>query len=144
MAKPAKITDLTAVEGDPDPSRADIPDTRMHLELQARGSWQAGFVRFVARCSERSPVARAIVVTLLLVVGAALAAGGHYALNGLVPGWVNVAAMLLLVFAPTGVYWALARSDRDRLGGPELRPLSALARDHAEARGLAWPAVLSG
>jgi hypothetical protein len=77
MAKTAKITDLTKIEGDPNPSRADIPDARMYLEMQARGPLHFGFLKFVARCSEHAPVALAIVVTLLLATGAGLVALVH-------------------------------------------------------------------
>ncbi len=101
MAKPVKITDLTKLEGDPDPGRADIPDARMYLELHAHAPWQAGVVRFVARCSERAPVARALVVAILLVMGIAVAVTAHDMLAGITPGWATATVSLLALFIPS-------------------------------------------
>jgi hypothetical protein len=109
MAKTAKVTDLTKLEGDPDPGRADIQNPRMHLEVHARASWQAGFLTFVARCSERSPVARAITVSILMVIGMALAAVLHLVLAGLLAGWLTALISVVSVFIPAAVYGILTR-----------------------------------
>jgi hypothetical protein len=111
MARIAKVTDLTKLEGDPDPSRADIEHPRLHLELHAGAPWRAGFITFVARCSERSPVARALTVSLLMFTGLALALVVHVVLVGL-PRWLTAAALMISMFAPAGVYWALLREER--------------------------------
>src|SRR6266567_3826841 len=55
MGKTVKVTDLTKLEGDPDPRNANVPNVRMYLEMHARAPWQVGFVKFVARCSEHAP-----------------------------------------------------------------------------------------
>jgi hypothetical protein len=108
MAKIAKVTDLAKLEGDPDPRRADIENPRMHLEVHAHASWSAAFLRLVARCSESSPVARAITVSILTVIGMALAVVTHVILVGLVPGWVTAAASVIGLFVPSGLYWLWA------------------------------------
>lgn len=109
MAKIAKVTDLTKLEGDPDPRRADIQNPRMHLELEASAPWHAGVIKFIARCSERSPVARALVVSILIVLGLACVAVTHLVLGGLALGWIiSLGAM----FIPAGLYGFLARRER--------------------------------
>lgn len=115
MGKIAKVTDLTKLEGDPNPHRADVSNPRMHLEVSARTPGRpvrAGFIKFVARCSEHSPVAKAIVVSMLFAVGLAAAAGAHFALAGAVPAWIDAAVSLILMLAPAGVYCGLPYVDR--------------------------------
>jgi hypothetical protein len=112
MGKIVKVTDLTKLEGDPDPRRANIPDPRLELELHASGPLQSGFLKFVARCSERAPVARAVVVALLLVVGLALAGVADVVLAGIAPDWVRASVPLVLVFVPFPLYWIVTRWDR--------------------------------
>jgi hypothetical protein len=112
MAEIAKVTDLTKLEGDPDPGRADIPNTRMYLKFHARGPLQTGFVEFVARCSERAPVARALVASILLVTGLACAAVVRFILAGIAPGWITATSAVLFIFVPAVLYRILAASGR--------------------------------
>jgi hypothetical protein len=111
MGKTVKVTDLTKLEGDPDPRKANVRNVRMYLEMHARAPWQVGFVKFVARCSEHAPVARALVVSILLAIGIALAALAHFILTGVAPGWVTASVSLGFVFVPTALYWITARMD---------------------------------
>jgi hypothetical protein len=117
MAEIAKVTDLTKLEGDPDPRRADVPDAQaylnqMYLKLHARGPWQTGFVQLVARCSESAPVARALVVSILLATGLACAAVVHFIVVGNAPGWVTAAVPVLFVFVPALFYWIMTAMSR--------------------------------
>jgi len=109
MAKIAKVTDLTKLEGDPDPSRADVQNPRMYLEFHARGPRQLGFLRFIAWCSERSPVARALVVSILLVAGLACTLTFHFILAGVAPGWVAASVPIAGLPLPAVLYWLLSR-----------------------------------
>jgi hypothetical protein len=70
------------------------------------------FLKFVARCSERAPVARAVVVSLLLVVGLAFAGVADAILAGIAPDWVRASVPLVLVFVPFPLYWIVTRWDR--------------------------------
>jgi hypothetical protein len=111
MGKTVKVTDLTKLEGDPDPRNANVPNVRMYLEMHARAPWQIGFVKFVARCSEHAPVARALVVSILLAVGIAVAALAHFILTGITPDWITASVSLIFLFVPTALYWITARMD---------------------------------
>lgn len=115
MAPPMKITDLTSIEGDPDPERADVPDPRMYLEMRASGPWQLGLVKFIARCSERAPVARALVVWLLTAAGIALAAAAHYLLPAHHSGWLAVVVLVICLLLPFGMYQVMGYDPRRRL-----------------------------
>lgn len=107
-----KITDLTSIEGDPDPERADVPDPRMYLEMRASGPWQLGLVKFIARCSERAPVARALVVWLLTAAGIALAAAAHYLLPAPHSGWVTAVVLVICLLLPFGMYQVMSYDPR--------------------------------
>jgi hypothetical protein len=109
-----KITDLTSIEGDPDPERADVPDPRMYLEMRASGPWQLGLVKFIARCSERAPVARALVVWLLTAAGIALAAAAHYLLPAHHFGWVTIVVLVICLLLPFGMYQVMGYDPRPR------------------------------
>lgn len=111
MGKTVKVTDLTKLEGDPDPRKANVRNPRMYLEMHARAPWQVGFVKFVTRCSERAPVARALVVSLLVAAGLAAAAVVHFILAGLTPGWAGAGVSLIFVFVPSILYWLMACKD---------------------------------
>jgi hypothetical protein len=112
MGKTVKVTDLTKLEGDPNPRKADVRNVRMYLEVHARAPWQVGFVKFVTRCSEHAPVARALVVSILVAVGMAAAALAHFILTGVTPGWITAGVSLIFVFVPFALYWMTARMDR--------------------------------
>jgi hypothetical protein len=122
MAPPTKITDLTSIEGDPDPERADVPDPRMYLEMGASGPWQLGLVKFIARCSERAPVARALVVWLLTAAGIALAAAAHYLLPAHHPGWVTIVVLVICLLLPFGMYQVMSYDPRRRPRRKSLPP----------------------
>ncbi len=110
MAKTGKVTDLTKLEGDPDPLRAD---PQMHVEVEAHAPWQAGVIKFIAQCSERSSVAAAVVTSILILMGIACVAAAHMALAlaGLGHGWVTAAISLGALFIPYGVYCRLRRRE---------------------------------
>jgi hypothetical protein len=112
MGKTVKVTDLTKLEGDPDPRKANVRNVRMYLEMHARAPWQVGFVKFVARCSERAPVARALVVSILVAIGIAAAAVARFILTGLTPGWITAGVSLIFMFFPSALYWITSRMDR--------------------------------
>ena len=114
MAPPIKITDLTSIEGDPDPKRADVADPRMYLEMRASGPWQLGVIKFIARCSERAPVARALVVWLLTVAGIALAAAARYLLPAHPSGWVTAVVLGICLLLPFGMYQVMSHDTRRR------------------------------
>ena len=111
MAEIAKITDLTKLEGDPDPSQADIP---MYLAIKARAPWKIAVLTFVARCSEQAPAARALVVAILTVVGIAAAAVTRYILAGLVPGPITASVSLLFLCAPAVLYLTMTGKEGRR------------------------------
>ena len=115
MAKIAKVTDLTKLEGDPNPRKADVPNARMYLELRARAPWQVGYVKFVARCSERAPVARAIAASILLALGLVAAVVAHFVLAGVAPAWISAIVSLIFTFVPAGLYWVMTHWDRRSL-----------------------------
>lgn len=115
MGRTVKVTDLTKLEGDPDPRKADVPDARMYLEFQARGPRQAGFLKFIAKCSERSPVARAIVVSILVLTGLIAAAVAHFAFaDGTGPAWISLITTLVCLLIPAALYCVLIAWDRRR------------------------------
>jgi hypothetical protein len=132
MAPPAKVTDLTTVEGDPDPARADLVNPRMYLEMRARGPWRFGLVTFVARCSERAPVARALVVWLLLTAGITLAVAAHYLLPSHAPAWVAAAVPVTCVLVPFAMYQLITRETTR----PGRRPLPCPAQGYREPSAL--------
>ena len=141
MAPPAKVTDLTIVEGDPDPARADLLNPRMYLEMRARGPWRFGLVAFVARCSERAPLARALVVWLLLTAGITLAVAAHYLLPSHAPAWVAAAVPVTCILVPFAMYQLITRETTR----PGRRPLPCPVRATANhQRYLPGPAGSQG
>jgi hypothetical protein len=110
MAEIAKDTDLSKLEGAPNPERALVRFERESCEVEAKmPAWLGGAsVRVASKTLAYSPLAAALATFLLLVSGC-LAAAVPLATNA--PAWATVTTAL---GAPAAIYLLIRATSRQR------------------------------